>query len=121
MAKKKSATSGGRKEPLTREEMLVRVPDKPYLTTPEVQHVFNDAHEVTIYKWVQKERLKAYRTNNQGKANLYKREDVIALIEDRFTLVPAKKIRESDDGDEDEETTVKKKRSKKRRSARANR
>ena len=37
-------------EPLTKEEMLDRVPDKPRLSTKEVRHVFNDCHVQTIYK-----------------------------------------------------------------------
>lgn len=87
---KRSGSSSQRKKLLTEDEMLARVPmEKEYLTTPEVQHVFNDCHEVTVYKWVSMGDLEAYRVKNRGKANLYKRDDVIALIHQRCTPHPA--------------------------------
>jgi len=110
--KKKSqqGSSSQRKKILTQDEMLARIPmDKDWLDTPDVQHIFNDAHEVTIYKWVGNGELKAYRVKNRGKTNLYKRDDVIALIHKRCTPRPASisesnMIRESNTHDDEDPT-----------------
>ena len=76
---------------LTQDEMLARIPDKQFLTTPEVQHVFNDCHEVTVYKWVRQGALPAFRVRARGKANVYRREDVIDLIAARFLPRPIRR------------------------------
>lgn len=87
-AKKKiKASSPAGKKPRTLEEMLDRVPDKEYLSTREVQHVFELKWEGTVSRWLTAGDLKAYR--RRGKANIFKREDVIALIESRFEIRPA--------------------------------
>lgn len=101
----KAASSGGRKRKLSLDEMLKRIPSKDYLTTSEVQHIFNDAHEVTIYKMVGRGEITAYRTRNRGKANCYKRDEIERAVRARFEpeIAPtSKKIMESGDGGDDQ-------------------
>jgi len=76
-------------------EMLERVPRDEYLTTPEIQHVFGGVHRVTVSKWVAQEKLPTYRTGARGRANLFHRDDVIALIKRRFTPRPSNSGRTS--------------------------
>lgn len=71
------------KQPMTREQMLSRVPREEYLTTEHLERIF-DVHPVTIYKWVRLKQLRAFRVRAHGKANVYRREDVVALINSRF-------------------------------------
>lgn len=73
----------------TLDEMISRVPDKEYLTTRDVQIVmrrpgYEKAHEVTVYRWVAQGKLRAFRVATRGKANIFRREDVIAFIRARF-------------------------------------
>ncbi len=90
-AKARPSTTGGRdKPPLTLEEMLARIPDKEYLSTREVQHVFNDAHPISVYRWVKKGELEAFRVRSRGKANVFKREGIVAAVRARFTPRPVK-------------------------------
>ena len=86
---KKKRNKGSRskpKRPLSMQEMLDRIPDKEYLTTPDVQHVFNDCHKVTVWKMTSGGDLIRYRTRSRGKANVYKREDVVRAVKARFQL-----------------------------------
>ncbi len=89
---KKTQTGGRTTKPgLTLKQMLARIPEKEFLTTPDVQYVFGDVHKVTIYKWVQRGRLHPYRVHARGKANLYKRDDVAALVRARFAPRPVQR------------------------------
>ena len=69
----------------TMAETLERVPEKEYLSTREVQLIFGIQSEVTIYRWVKRKELKAYRVRTRGKANVFKRDEVIAAVRARFT------------------------------------
>lgn len=110
--KKTKAKKTEAKDPLTKREMLRRIPNKPFLTTPEVQHVFNDCHVMTIYKKVQRGLLIRFRRHSSRKANIYKREDVIAAVETWFSLRSADTtIRETDaEKDQAQEARATKKR-----------
>ena len=69
--------------------MLARIPGgKVWLTTRELQHVLNDCHEITVYRLIKDKRIRPYRTNSRGKANIYKRADVERMVKDRFTPKP---------------------------------
>lgn len=73
-------------EPLSKTEMLQRVPKRDLLTTKELQWIFGDVHVQTIYRYVQKGYLVPQKV--WGRASRYKRTDVIAFIERRFTPTP---------------------------------
>jgi len=91
----KTGSSSGRLKPeLTKDEMLDRVPDgedKELLTTADVQHIFNDCHQQTIYKMIGRGELNPFKSRNRGKANVYKRDEVIAAIVTRFQLTPGRR------------------------------
>ena len=70
------------------DQMLKRIPDKDWISTKELQHVLNECHEITIYRQVQDGKITPYRTNSRGKANLYKRVDVVAMVKARFEPKP---------------------------------
>jgi len=61
--------------------------EKTHLTTEDVRAVF-ECHEVSVYRWVRQGFLKAYRNRARHRSNVYKREDVRRLIDDRFSLRP---------------------------------
>lgn len=73
-------------EPLTRQEMLSRVPNRDLLTTKELQRIFGDCHVQTIYRYVQKGYLTPQKV--WGRASRYKRSDVLAFIDQRYTPTP---------------------------------
>lgn len=97
------------KTPLSKQEMLRRVPEKEFLTTLEVAHVFNDMHVVSVYRLIRQEGIKKYK-RSRNNANIYRRTDVIAVIESRFVVHEATssdestvEIRGGRDGYEDED------------------
>ncbi len=73
---------------LSKKEMLRRVPRGELLTTDDIQHIFNDCHKQTVYKMAMRRELRPYRLRNRGRSNVYRREDVLQAIENRFALTP---------------------------------
>ena len=89
-ASKPKASSRLRPE-LTEAEMLARVPRDELLTTADIQHVFGDCHVQTVYKMIGRKELRPYKSRNRGRANVYKRAEVIKAIKDRCRLIARKK------------------------------
>lgn len=85
----------GRKPELSMQEMLRRIPDRDWLTTKEVQHVFNDCHQVTVYRYVQQGLLTAKKIWGK-RASRYMRSEVVALVRSRF--IPPDTDTESSNG-----------------------
>lgn len=89
MARKRKKKGSKRIKPeLTLSQMLARVPEGKWLNTTQVCYVWNECWPLRIYQLVSEGRLKKYKTRNRGKENLYKRDDVIRLVKDRFTPRP---------------------------------
>lgn len=112
MARKRSKTRDRTKKKrdekpdLTMKEMLDRIPKgKEFLTTKEVQHVMNDCHEVSVYRYVQQGLLTPHRTWGK-KANRYPRKEVAALIKSKFTPRP---VSETESGADANRSQAKKK------------
>lgn len=98
----------------SREELLARVPDKPYLTTKEVQEIF-EVHEITVYRWVAAGKLVAHRVAARGKANVYKRDDVVAFVDARYTIRPIRDKSEHGESSEQDGASGPKRRKRRRR------
>lgn len=82
-----SKTSKTVKDVLTKGEMLDRIPeDVEYLTTKQLQHVCNDCHRGTIYRYVKKGLITPVRA--YGMASMYSVESVRAMIEKMFSPKP---------------------------------
>lgn len=66
------------------EDMVARIPKgKEYLTTKELQHVCNDCHRGTIYRYVTQKRITPVRT--YGMASRYRTKDVLSMIKEMFS------------------------------------
>ena len=84
------ASSGKIFRDLTQEQLLARVPKKPYFSTPEVAAIF-EVTETTVFRWAGGDQLKKYESRGRGGANLYKRADIVRFVKSRYQLVPKKK------------------------------
>ena len=76
---------------------MARIPNQEFLTTEQVQHVFNDCTKVSVYRYGQKGYLtpsKAYNGTNR-----YPKSQVEDLVRRQFSLVAPKSESETDASD----------------------
>lgn len=106
-ARSKTKKKRERKPDLTMAEMLSRIPDSDFLTTKQVQHVFNDCHEVSVYRYVQQDFLTPHEQWGK-RGNTYPRSEVVALVRRKFTPVPKSEKSESDTNASDSNQAKKK-------------
>ena len=91
-------------KPLTMEEMLARLPDKPFISTPEVQYA-TGVHVVTVYRWVAMKLLTPRRVRSRGRPSMFRRAEVVRLIRSKFVPTNLAGGRSGAEGDGDDRGT----------------